>query len=248
MIIFTILLIAFIIYLSKPSQGGGYYSSSNKTYFCFNSKQEYYNSTYYKSTHLSYEQVRMDKGRWGEYLIYLTLKEFEQNGGKFLFNCYLNKDDSTTTETDVILIHPSGVYVFECKNYKGWIFGNENDKFWTQTLYGGNKPIHEKFYNPIWQNNTHIKYLNKTMDWNIKPQSIIVFGDDCELKNIQKTNASIQIVKMGYLRNLMRHLSNNPSQILTYASIMAIYDKLYPLTQVSNDVKQRHIENINSFK
>jgi hypothetical protein len=29
---------------------------------------------------------------------------------------------------------------------------------------------------------------------------------------------------------------------------MAIYDKLYPLTQVSNDVKQRHIENINSFK
>ena len=37
---------------------------------------------------------------------------------RFLFNCYLPKQDGEKTEIDVIFLHESGIYVFESKNYK----------------------------------------------------------------------------------------------------------------------------------
>ena len=53
---------------------------------------------------------------------------------RYLFNLYLPKDDGGTTEIDVVFLHDSGMYVFESKNYSGWIFGTETQKNWTQTL------------------------------------------------------------------------------------------------------------------
>lgn len=47
---------------------------------------------------------------------------------------YVPKDDGTTTEIDLIMLSPMGIYVFESKNYSGWIFGNEKSRYWTQTL------------------------------------------------------------------------------------------------------------------
>mgnify|MGYP002509292044 CR=1 FL=1 len=34
-----------------------------------------------------------------------------------LFNLYIPKDNGETTELDVVLLHESGIYVFESKNY-----------------------------------------------------------------------------------------------------------------------------------
>ena len=57
----------------------------------------------------------------GEYFTYQCIAPL--NGyKKFIFNCYLPKADGETTEVDVILLHESGIYVFESKNYSGWIF------------------------------------------------------------------------------------------------------------------------------
>lgn len=52
-------------------------------------------------------------------------------------NCYIPKTDGTTAEIDIIMVHPTGVYVFESKNYSGYIFGSLNQKMWTQTLHIG---------------------------------------------------------------------------------------------------------------
>jgi hypothetical protein len=78
-----------------------------------------------------------DKGRNGEYQIYKRLRNHENKGGKFLFNCYLPKENGETTEIDVLLINKNGIFVFESKNYSGWIFGDEKSKNWTQTLPQG---------------------------------------------------------------------------------------------------------------
>ena len=65
--------------------------------------------------------------------IYNVLEQLE--GQKAIIsNCYLPLKDSGTTEVDLILIHESGIYVIESKNYSGWIFGSENHKYWTQSL------------------------------------------------------------------------------------------------------------------
>ena len=67
-------------------------------------------------------------------MIWRVLKGFERKGGKFLFNLYIPKLNDETTEVDVVLIHPKGFFVIESKNYNGWIFGSEKNRYWTQTL------------------------------------------------------------------------------------------------------------------
>ena len=42
---------------------------------------------------------------------------------KFLFNVILPTDKGTT-EIDVLFLHETGIYVYECKNYNGKIYGN----------------------------------------------------------------------------------------------------------------------------
>ena len=98
-----------------------------------------------------------NKGQVGETQIYKVLERLE--GQKAIIsNCYLPMKDSGTTEVDLVLIHESGIYVIESKNYSGWIFGSENQKYWTQSLpsRGGRTEKHQ-FYNPIWQNRTHVQ-------------------------------------------------------------------------------------------
>lgn len=49
-------------------------------------------------------------------------------------NLYIPKRDGTITEIDLIMLSQTGIYVFESKNYSGWIFGDEKSKKWMQTL------------------------------------------------------------------------------------------------------------------
>ncbi len=58
-----------------------------------------------------------------------------------------------TTEIDLLLIHPKGLFVFESKNYSGWIFGNEVYQNWTQTLPKGRRgDVHKERFDA----NAHI--------------------------------------------------------------------------------------------
>jgi hypothetical protein len=207
----------------------------------------YYTSTYYQITHNSLKTINADKGKFGEYQIYLKLKEYENSGGKFLFNCYLNKEDGTTTEIDVILIHTSGIYVLESKNYNGWIFGSENQTYWTQTLRAGKTTIKDKFYNPIWQNKTHIKYIKKYTNQKYKIHSIIVFSDICTLKNLNYDFSKVSIIKLNYLYTTIKNIEEQNQNILSQNEVTDIYNKLYPYTQVSNEIKQKHINDINNM-
>ena len=124
----------------------------------------YKKETYYQVTKHSYISVLFNKGSYGEYLTYKNLKRFEAEGAKFLFNVYIPMRQGKTTEIDVVMISSKGVFVLESKNYSGWIFGDEEQQYWYQTLPMSKWGIHkEKFYNPIKQNNTHIKYLKKIL-------------------------------------------------------------------------------------
>lgn len=212
----------------------------------FYKKKRYYNkSEYYKQTHLPYEKLKTDVGKLGEYEIFNTLFSYNDKR-KFLFNCYLPKSNGETAEIDVIMIHSSGIYVFESKNYSGWIFGNETHQEWTQTLVSGKNQAQKfHFFNPIMQNNLHVKCLSKYLDdKNIKYHSYIVFGKNCELKNVDVTNPNYHVITIS---DLLLDVSIRMEQYENHLSdeqIEDIFDKLYPLTQVSNTTKDEHIENI----
>ncbi len=80
-------------------------------------------------------------------------------------NLYLTWPDGRTAQIDELIIAGTGIYVIEVKNYKGWIFGNENNQYWTQVLSTGirGKSIKNRLYNPIRQNNSHIYCIKKTL-------------------------------------------------------------------------------------
>lgn len=211
-------------------------------------KEEYEQSTYFKSTHIPYHQFIHDKGRIGEKIIYDRLSSYEQTGARFLFNVYLNKENGKTSEVDVIMLHSSGIYVFESKQYSGWIFGSANQKTWTQTL---NKNTKEKFYNPLFQNRTHIKYLTATLPEQVPStayRSIIVFSDNCQLKTKIDSSDTEVVIQQVSLQTTINSMSCKTPNLLTQEQVLWIYDKLYPLTQVSDEIKAQHISDINAKK
>ena len=151
------------------------------------------------------------------------------------------------TEADVILLHESGIYVFESKNYGGWIFGDESQEYWVQVLPAGQKKsVKSPFFNPIFQNKVHIKWLKIFLDNPVLPfYSYIVFSDSCTLKDIRLTAANHQVL---HVRNLLAGVRKNAVQKgrrILPEQIDDFYQILYPLTQAEESVKQAHRESIN---
>ena len=208
----------------------------------------YKNSRYYKITHRSLAVTKYNKGYNGEYQVYKILSSYEKKGARFLFNCYLPKKYGETTEIDVLMIYKSGIYVFESKNYGGWIFGNASNKMWTQTLPNGRRRARkEHFYNPIWQNEQHIKCLKNVIARQVPVHSIIVFSDRCTFKSIDLNTAEANIVRRRNLYTAVSDIDNAAQNTITTQQINEIYDELYSGTQVDHDVKSKHVLSAQSY-
>ncbi|TSI07505.1 NERD domain-containing protein [Lysinibacillus sp. BW-2-10] len=205
----------------------------------FNQKSAF--STYKEQTGNGRLATAFNKGNNGEYLSY---KEIASLPGyhKVLFNLYLPKNEKTT-EIDLVYIHETGIYVIESKNYSGWIFGDENNRNWTQTMPNGKK---YPFYNPIWQNNGHVRALQALLPSVSKAhyQSIIVFSERCTLKKVSY-DATKNIVLNRYdLRKQMSKQMNNSLNVLEPSQIDKIYNFLAQYSKVDQSIKERHIENM----
>lgn len=207
----------------------------------------YRKSEYYAITHIPfYFQVRFDEGRIGEYLTYKYLKPLK-GYKKFLFNVYIPKDDGTFTEVDVIMLHESGIYVFESKNYSGWIFGSETQKNWTQSLPSGRNNTHKStFLNPIIQNKVHIKWLQNYLGNNISLPfySYIVFSERCELKKVTLTSGHHFVVKREDIWSAVSAKVSQTGNLLPRSEIDKLFQKLYPLTQANDALKAAHVQTI----
>lgn len=212
----------------------------------FVSDKKYKETTYYQITKTPLGVLRRDKGKYGEYLIYKQLRNFETNSvAKFLFNVYIPKENGETTEIDVLMICPKGIFVFESKNYSGWIFGNENQRYWTQVLpTGRGRSKKEKFYNPIMQNRGHLKHLKLLVGEDIPMRSIIAFSERCTLKDITLTSYEASVINRNTVLPVVSTLYNQYPTALDTEKIDRIYNILYPFTQVNLLAKQQHIQNI----
>ncbi len=218
-------------------------------YDLYRDNKRYKESEYYLITHNPRDKVKRDRGLNGEYKIYDALRDFEGRK-RFLFNLYLPKDDGETTEIDVIMIHESGVYVFESKNYSGWIFGSEYQKSWTQTLPGRRGRTHrEYFMNPIAQNKLHLKWLEKALaDDSLTIHSYIVFGSDCKLKNVTLKDGDHHVLRVDDLLDEVRVNAHDEGHVMSEDLIDAVYSRLVGYCTVDESVKKAHIENIQRKK
>lgn len=185
-----------------------------------------------------------DTGAYGEYLTKYMFGSARLSGyHKELNNIYIPYKDGTS-EIDVLMIHEKGIFVLESKNYSGWIFGNEKQKNWTQTL---NRSTKEYFYNPIRQNRTHINALSEYLQIDkSKMKSIIVFSERCELKKVPENTEEYIITKRNKLIDIINNEILTKKTIFTEEDIERIYNKLFLLTNASEITKKQHIEDINN--
>ena len=186
-------------------------------------------------------------GQRGEKLTERELKLVSLFGrkGKTLRNLYVPKDDGQTSEIDVVYITQKGIFVFESKNYSGWIFGDESSMYWTASLPNGQK---NRFYNPVKQNRTHLKWVGQYVGENIPLFSIIVFSERCELKKVTLNSLDVRIIKRDLVYATVRNIWDEAEDALTDEQIQEIYNKLNTLTNADEAVKLAHIENIKKFK
>ena len=215
-------------------------------YTVYKVKEKKFKSTsYYKVTGNSYRKTRYDLGTWGEYLTFKELEHLEKEGAKFLFNLYIPKEDGTTTEIDVIVITSSGILVFESKNYSGWIFGSEFQKYWMQTLPKGRKSHKTTFLNPIIQNKGHIKWLRNIVGDEIDIRSVIVFSERCTFKDLNMKSDDIYVIQRFEVKRIVDDFINcSEARKINQTKVDDLYNRLLVYTQVDEITKQQHVQNL----
>ena len=201
--------------------------------------------------------VRNTKGRIGERETEAVLERFENQKyniyGRTLRNVYIPKSNSGTAETDVLFVTAKGIIVLESKNISGWVFGKEWNQYWTVILPAGRgKSIKNKLYNPIIQNENHIKYLREYLkkvmpNKDIKYFNVVVFSDRCELKDVKHSN-KICVVQRFELFDTIKKILDKEELSLTNVQVDTIYNELEKMTKVDKEVKDAHIESIQAQK
>lgn len=201
-------------------------------------------SEYGKISGNGYFKTRFNTGNYGEYLTFSYLETLPESK-RLVTNVYIPKNDGTTTEIDLIMLNSTGVYVFESKNYSGWIFGDDRRKEWTQTLKGGKK---NKFFNPVWQNKAHIRALENILS-EISSDlfySYIVFSERCELKNVSVTSPGVSVIKRNQLLSVLQKDLGHRSGVFTNQVLDNLFETLQKYSLVDNDVKRQHIQDLKS--
>ena len=146
-----------------------------------------------------------NKGQFGEYLLEYAVSSRSISGNCFVFrNLYIpHGTENRYSEIDLLLVHERGIFVFESKNYSGWIFGGETDLYWTQRFASGET---HRFYNPIRQNYNHIKSLSTFLHLPLEHfYSCIIFSDHCSLRSIPPYSSQYTIL---YQHEVVRWLQS----------------------------------------
>ena len=79
-------------------------------------------------------------GQFGEFSTEYALTNHHLPGELVVLKNVYVPYQGRTSEIDLLMIHEKGIFVFESKNYSGWIFGSADQLNWTQSLQNG-KPL-----------------------------------------------------------------------------------------------------------
>jgi restriction system protein len=168
----------------------------------------------------------------GAFIMFLKTAWFKGIAGEFFinlrFSLSLDKEkyhliknvtlptENGTTQIDHIIVSEFGVFVIETKNMKGWIFGSQNQKTWTQKIY---KKSYQ-FQNPLHQNYKHLKTLQSLLSLrNDQIFSVVAFVGGCTFKTEMPEN-----VTKG--KNCIRFIKSKYIPVLTQQEANTIYDKI----------------------
>ena len=136
------------------------------------------------------------KGSIGEWQVKRRLKGLNEEEYIVLHDLLLPYEEGTT-QIDHVVISTVGIFVIETKNYKGWIFGKERQKYWKQVIYKKKY----NFLNPVMQNFAHLTAIQSLLKETYQGPyySLIVFSNEATLKNIEISSNHVKVIYMSGL-------------------------------------------------
>ncbi len=139
-----------------------------------------------------------------------------------------------TTQIDHVVLSPYGLFVIETKNYKGWIYGGKDQKFWTQS-FGHTK---FKFQNPLHQNYKHTMALSEflNIDHDKVVHSIVFFIGEAEFKTEMPPN----VLASG----LSAYIKTFNNIVFPYTKFAILEQKLLNLSRNGTISSKEHVQNL----
>lgn len=157
-----------------------------------------------------------------------------------LLDNYFSGTYGKTSQVDCIAVNNKGVFVFESKDYSGWIFGNGNQAKWTQVLaYGKDK---RKFYNPIKQNSNHVSVVKKMLGDGIPVYSVVVFGEKAELKDISYVPRDCRVCSIWRIGDVFRDFKDDVLEDKKVAEVCRILRQ--NRIKVTSEMRDKHTYDI----
>jgi len=151
-----------------------------------------------------------------------------------------SKGNTNVTQIDHVIISNYGIFVVETKAYKGWIFGNANQEYWTQVIFRYKK----RFYSPLRQNFAHIKAIVDLLGRSrLKAPiiSLVVFPYADKLK-ISGTDL------VGHTHDIVKKIESYKSIIYSDTERDKIFNLLSSANIIDKEVSKQHSREIRELK
>lgn len=156
------------------------------------------------------------KGKVGEFWINTNVKmRLDEKVYRLIKNVTLPTDEGST-QIDHIVVSIYGVFVIETKNMKGWIFGGERQRTWTQKLFKESY----KFQNPLFQNFKHTQTLKALLQLSDEQiHSVVAFTGESTFKTPMPENVT---QGSGYIR----YIKSKNKPVLPESDVQNIIAKI----------------------
>nr|WP_174863555.1 nuclease-related domain-containing protein [Comamonas jiangduensis] len=180
------------------------------------------------------------KGWWGEYKVRRWLaQDLDAQHYHCAHNITLRRQDGSTTQIDHVVISPYGVFVLETKHLRGWIFGGEKQRTWTQTIYRHRT----SFPSPLHQNWGHIKALEELLQLPLQHlHSVGVFTGDCQFKTAMPAHVTQGRAVTALIRSYREEVLDTPAVAQLVSALS--HQRLEPMRSTHKahvaQLQQRH--------
>lgn len=194
-----------------------------------------------------------EKGKRGEESVQNILSQLPK--GYAVLSDVVIATERGTTQIDHIVISQYGVFVIETKNYSGSIYGNDNQRQWTQVIVTDviyrrkwyktyTYVTKNNFYNPVKQSLGHLFEVKKNLsEWqNLKIYPIIVFTGDADISNVHSNYSVI------YDSELVSTIISHQTMCLSEDEVIRVIDRLCDKNIRSVIDNKTHIQNIYANK
>jgi hypothetical protein len=176
-------------------------------------------------------------GKQGELLVARKLKKLDNKKYIVINDMYLRSKSGKLTQIDHIVVSVYGLFVVEVKNFMGTVIGGEDDTVWTHLV--GKRSW--DFYNPLRQNDAHVKVIKGFLGVDAPLIPIVCFTDRTTLK--VKTKSVVTNPD-----GLVEYIANHSKPLISESELSNIVAYLKKNEAKGEKVKQEHLEQINDKK